>query len=106
MNTNSTSFPSYSGYDHITWYVSNAKQAAQYYITKFGFKQIAYKGLETGSRTIAAHVVSNGNIKLVFQSSLRYLSENPDDQLILDEIHTHLAVSPRLNVGLQSMTNK
>lgn len=92
MSTPSTPVPSYSGYDHITWYVGNAKQAAQFYITKFGFKQIAYRGLETGSRAIAAHVVSNGNIKLVFQSTLKYQSENSEDQPILDEIHSHLAV--------------
>ena len=36
--------------DHITFWVGNAKQAASYYTTKFGFEYYAYKGLETGDR--------------------------------------------------------
>lgn len=34
----------YRGYDHVTWWVGNAKQVAQYYITRMGFKPVAYKG--------------------------------------------------------------
>ncbi|RAL66570.1 hypothetical protein DID88_006260 [Monilinia fructigena] len=65
-NTNSSiSTPNFYGYDHITWYVGNAKQAASYYCTRLGFQTIAYKGLETGSRYIASHVVTNGKICFV-----------------------------------------
>lgn len=46
----------YRGYDHITWYVGNAKQAASYFITRFGFEHVAVRGLETGCRAIASHV--------------------------------------------------
>ena len=35
------------GTDHIEFYVGNAKQAAHYYITAFGFQGIAYAGPET-----------------------------------------------------------
>lgn len=38
-----------------------------------GFEPFAYKGLETGSREIAAHVVRQNKIVFVFQSML-----NPD----------------------------
>jgi len=34
----------YRGYDHVTWWVGNAKQVAQYYITRMGFTPVAYKG--------------------------------------------------------------
>lgn len=61
----------FRGYDHITWYVGNAKQAAAYYTTRLGFQTIAYRGLETGSRYIASHVVANGNIKFVLTSPLK-----------------------------------
>ena len=35
---------------HIEFWVGNAKQAAHFYRTAFGFNQIAYSGLETGNR--------------------------------------------------------
>ena len=44
---------------HITFWVGNAKQAASYYTTRFGFEYLAYKGLETGERKVASHVVRN-----------------------------------------------
>ncbi|KAH8593252.1 4-hydroxyphenylpyruvate dioxygenase-like protein [Bisporella sp. PMI_857] len=90
--------PNFHGYDHITWYVGNAKQAASYYTTRLGFRTIAYKGLETGSRYIASHVVANGSIKFVLTSPLKSyaaLEENnepmsPEDRRLLKEIYDHL----------------
>jgi 4-hydroxyphenylpyruvate dioxygenase len=38
--TNITS--GYQAFDHVLWYVGNAKQAASYYITRMGFKHVAY----------------------------------------------------------------
>jgi 4-hydroxyphenylpyruvate dioxygenase len=32
----------FQAFDHILWYVGNAKQAASYYITRMGFKHVAY----------------------------------------------------------------
>ena len=32
----------YQAFDHILWYVGNAKQAASYYVTRMGFKHVAY----------------------------------------------------------------
>nr|POF00973.1 4-hydroxyphenylpyruvate dioxygenase [Quercus suber] len=61
----------YRGYDHVTWWVSNAKQVAQYYVTRMGFRPIAHQGLETGSRFIASHVVQNGRVRFVFTSPVR-----------------------------------
>ena len=56
--------------DHITFWVGNAKQAASYYIIHFGFEPFAYKGLECGSRSMAAHVVKSNRIILQFKSIL------------------------------------
>lgn len=59
----------FTGFDHVTLWVGNAKQAASYYTSRFGFEYFAYKGLETGERTIASHVVRKNNAFFVFQSS-------------------------------------
>lgn len=37
-----------SGTDHIELYIGNAKQAAHYYKTAFGFQSLAYAEPETG----------------------------------------------------------
>ena len=39
-----------NGVDHLELYVGNAAQAAYFYVHAFGFEQVAYRGLETGSR--------------------------------------------------------
>ncbi|XP_062584813.1 uncharacterized protein LOC134246462 [Saccostrea cucullata] len=57
-------------FDHITFWVGNAKQAASYYCTRVGFEPFAYKGLETGSRQVVAHVVKQNKMIYNFQSSL------------------------------------
>ncbi|KAF8470734.1 putative 4-hydroxyphenylpyruvate dioxygenase [Kalaharituber pfeilii] len=62
---------SYRGYDHIHWLVGNAKQAANFFITTMGFHPLAYRGLETGSRTIASHAISNNGVVFVFTSPLK-----------------------------------
>ena len=36
------------GTDHVELYVGNAKQAAHYYMSAWGFQPLAYAGLETG----------------------------------------------------------
>ena len=33
-------------FDHIEWWVGNAKQAASHYCIRFGFQHWAYKGLK------------------------------------------------------------
>ena len=76
------------------WYVGNAKQAASYYVTRMGFKRIAYRGLETGSRAVCSHVIRNGDITFILTSPLRSLNQidrfSPKEQELLREIHSHL----------------
>jgi len=59
-----------NGTDYIELYVSNAKQAAHFYRTAFGFQPLAYKGLETGSRQSESYVVVQDKIRLVLTSPL------------------------------------
>ena len=60
----------YTGYDHLHFWVTNAKQAASFYTLRFGFELIAYRGLETGSRDVVTHVVRQNAIVLAFSSPL------------------------------------
>ncbi|KAJ4316130.1 hypothetical protein N0V94_005618 [Neodidymelliopsis sp. IMI 364377] len=85
----------YQGYDHITWYVGNAKQAASYFVTRFGFQIVAYRGLETGSRAVAGYVVANGAAKFVFLTPIRGLNDldetySAEDKALVREIYSHL----------------
>jgi len=58
------------GFDHVTFWVGNAKQAASYYCSRLGFEYEAYQGLETGTRDFATHVVRNGAICFAFKTPL------------------------------------
>lgn len=58
------------GFDHLEFYVGNARQAASFYSKCFGFQTIAYRGLETGSREVASYVMEQGNIRFVLSSGL------------------------------------
>jgi len=60
-----------NGTDYLELYVGNAKQAAHFYKTAFGFKSLAYAGLETGVRDRESYVVVQDKIRLVLTSPLR-----------------------------------
>ena len=57
-----------NGTDYVELYVGNAKQAAHFYKTAFGFQELAYSGLETGSRDRVSYVLAQGKIHLVLTS--------------------------------------
>jgi 4-hydroxyphenylpyruvate dioxygenase len=59
------------GTDYIELYVGNAKQAAYYYISAWGFQPLAYCGLETGVRDRVSYVLQQDKIRLVLTSSLQ-----------------------------------
>jgi len=58
------------GIDHVELHVGNAKQAAFFYQRALGFKEVAYAGLETGSRDRTSHVLQQGRIRLVLTGAL------------------------------------
>jgi 4-hydroxyphenylpyruvate dioxygenase len=91
--TPSSDVSAYRGYHHVHWYVGNAKQAASFYVSRMGFERVAYRGLETGSRVTASHVVRNGNVTFVLTSPLRCLEQSTrfskEDAQLLREIHEH-----------------
>ncbi|PKP02368.1 MAG: 4-hydroxyphenylpyruvate dioxygenase [Bacteroidetes bacterium HGW-Bacteroidetes-9] len=59
-----------NGTDYVEFYVGNAKQAAYYYQTAFGFQPLAYAGLETGLQDRTSYVLVQNKIRFVFTSSL------------------------------------
>lgn len=63
------------GTDYVEFYVGNAKQAAHFYKTAFGFQSLAYAGLETGIRDRASYVLKQDKIRLVLTTALN--SESP-----------------------------
>ena len=59
-----------NGTDYVEFYVGNAKQAAHYYQTAFGFQLTGYRGPETGVRDRASYLLSQGKIRFVLTSPL------------------------------------
>lgn len=57
------------GYDHVEFYVGNARQAAHFYDKTFGFRPVAKSGLETGCRDRASYLMEQGNIRFLFSSA-------------------------------------
>ncbi len=64
-----------NGTDYIEFYVGNAKQAAHYYKTAFGFQSDAYAGPETGVRDRVSYVLKQNKIRLVLTTALK--SDHP-----------------------------
>src|SRR6478672_6075018 len=71
------------GTDHIEFYVGNAKQAAHYYMSAFGFKAYAYAGPETGRKDRVSYVLKQN--KLLFVLSTPMKTESP----IAEHVHQH-----------------
>ncbi len=64
-----------NGTDYVELYVGNAKQAAHFYKTAFGFQSLAYSGLETGDKEKTSYVLQQGKIRLILTSPINQNSE-------------------------------
>ena len=60
-----------NGTDYIELYVGNAKQAAHFYQSAFGFELIGYRGPETGVRDRASWLLVQNKIRLVLTTNVR-----------------------------------
>lgn len=69
------------GTDYVEFYVGNAKQAAHFYKTAFGFQSYAYSGLETGNKERTSYVLKQDKIRLVLSTPLN--SNSPINQHIV-----------------------
>ena len=71
------------GTDYVEFYVGNAKQAAHFYKTAFGFQSLAYSGPETGVKDRASYAIRQNKLTLVLTTPVR--SKNP----VADHIYKH-----------------
>jgi 4-hydroxyphenylpyruvate dioxygenase len=67
-NGNNPDFLPLKNWDHIEFYVGNAKQSAIYYQYAMGFKLTAYSGLETGNRERASYLLEQGKIRFLLST--------------------------------------
>src|SRR5215203_6832735 len=79
----STDFLPLQGTDYVEFYVGNAKQAAHYYMSAFGFQALAYSGPETGDREKVRYAVRQNKLTFVLTTPLR---ANND---VADHVYRH-----------------
>jgi 4-hydroxyphenylpyruvate dioxygenase len=71
------------GTDYVEFYVGNAKQAAHFYKTAFGFQSLAYAGPETGVKDKVSYVIRQNKLTFVLTTPLR------SNNAIADHIYKH-----------------
>lgn len=71
------------GTDYVEFYVGNAKQAAHYYMSAFGFQALAYAGPETGVKDRASYVVRQNKLTFVLTTPIRSGND------IADHVYNH-----------------
>src|SRR5688500_9458085 len=72
-----------NGTDYVEFFVGNAKQAAIFYQSAFGFQLVGYRGPETGVRDRVTYLLTQGKIRLLLTSPL-----GPDGP-IADHVRRH-----------------
>ncbi len=82
-NNIATDFLPLLGTDYVELYVGNAKQAAHFYKTAFGFQSLAYAGPETGMKDKVSYVIRQNKLTFVLTTPLR--TDNP----VADHIYKH-----------------
>jgi 4-hydroxyphenylpyruvate dioxygenase len=78
-----TDFLPLEGTDYVEFYVGNAKQAAHYYMSAFGFQALAYAGPETGVKDHVSYAIRQNKLTFVLTTALR--TGNP----IADHVYKH-----------------
>ncbi len=82
-SSNSADFLPLHGTDYVEFYVGNAKQAAHFYKTAFGFQSLAYAGPETGVMDRASYAIRQNKITFVLTTPLK------TNNAIADHIYKH-----------------
>ena len=81
--TPATDFLPLQGTDYVEFYVGNAKQAAHYYMSAFGFQALAYAGPETGIKDRASYAIRQNKLTFVLTTPIR------SNHAIADHVHRH-----------------
>ena len=69
-DTQSTDTFPINGTDFVEFWVGNARQSAAYYQHCWGYKLLAYRGPETGTRDRSSYVLEQGKIRFVLTTAL------------------------------------
>ena len=77
-----------NGTDFIEFYVGNARQAAHYYVSAFGFNIVAYRGPETGVRDRASYLLQQDKIRFVLTTAIRP-DLSAEAKVIADHVYRH-----------------
>ncbi|MBY0491434.1 MAG: 4-hydroxyphenylpyruvate dioxygenase [Gemmatimonadaceae bacterium] len=72
-----------NGTDYVEFFVGNAKQASHYYRSAWGYRLVAYRGPETGTRDRASYLMQQGKIRLVLTTAIS------PDSAIAAHVHQH-----------------
>jgi 4-hydroxyphenylpyruvate dioxygenase len=83
MAGTATDFLPLHGTDYVEFYVGNAKQAAHFYKTAFGFQSLAYAGPETGMKDKVSYVIRQNKLTFVLTTHLRMNND------IADHVYKH-----------------
>lgn len=83
ISTANTDFLPLQGTDYVEFYVGNAKQAAHYYMSAFGFQALAYAGPETGMKDKVSYVIRQNKLTFVLTTPVKANNE------IADHIYKH-----------------
>jgi len=78
-----TDFLPLQGTDYVEFYVANAKQAAHFYKSAFGFQSLAYAGPETGVKDKASYAIRQNKLTFVLTTPLRSNTE------IAEHVYNH-----------------
>ena len=81
--TNQKDFLPLSGTDYVEFYVGNAKQAAHFYKTAFGFQSLAYAGPETGVKDRVSYAIRQNKLTFLLTTPLKNGNE------ISDHVYKH-----------------
>ncbi|CAH0715746.1 unnamed protein product, partial [Brenthis ino] len=69
-------------FDHLTFWVANAKTASSYFVTRFGFKPLAVRE-STEERPIVSYAVQVNKITIIFQSP------TSDEDILSKDLKSH-----------------
>ena len=83
QSDNAADFLPLEGTDYVEFYVGNAKQAAHYYMSAFGFQALAYAGPETGLKDRVSYAIRQHKLTFVLTTALR------PDHPIAAHVHLH-----------------
>ena len=93
------------GTDYVEFYVGNAKQAAHFYKTAFGFQSLAYAGPETGVKDKASYVIRQNKLTFILTTPVRANNGNATSATNHHHLPAHAINDMVANSATQNITS-